>query len=130
MFLQDGIAPVIIIIIIICLLENETLFHCPGHIMVHDLNSFDTIVLSILWIEFPNPVSQRCHPGSPPYMNRTFCVWRYLDIQRKNKFRSSFYWIRMNFENGAPTYKKKLKLIWVLEIQVTSSVNCIVIHRN
>jgi hypothetical protein len=65
MFLQDGIAPVIIIIII-CSLENETLFHCPGHIMVHDLNSFDTIVLSILWIDFPNPVSQkRCPCGSP-----------------------------------------------------------------
>jgi hypothetical protein len=35
--------------------------------MVHDLDSFDTIVLSILWIDFPNPVSQRCPPGSPPF---------------------------------------------------------------
>jgi hypothetical protein len=96
----------------------KTLFQCPGHIMVHDLNSYDTIVLSILWIDFPNPVSQkRCPRGSPPYVNRTFCAWRYLEIQRKNKLGQAFYWIRMQWTlKIGHQLKKKLKLIWVLEI--------------
>jgi hypothetical protein len=106
------------------------LFQCPGHIMVHNLNSFDTIVLSILWIDFPNPVSQRCHPSSPPYMNRTFCTWRYLEIQRKKIIRSSFYWIRMQWTlKMGHQLKKKLKLIWVLEIHYQCPY-CSVIHIN
>ncbi len=73
----------------------KTLFQCPGHIMVHDLDSFDTIVLSILWIDFPNPVSQRCPPGSPPYMN--FLRMEVPGNTKENKIRSSFYWLRMQW---------------------------------
>jgi hypothetical protein len=92
------------------------LFQCPGHFMVHDLNSFDTIVLSILWIDFPNPVSQRCPLGSPPYMN--FLRMEVPGNTKEKTIRSSFYWIRLQWTlKMGHQLKMKLKLIWVLEIQ-------------
>jgi hypothetical protein len=91
------------------------LFQCPGHIMVHDLDSFDTIVLSILWIDFPNPVSQRCLPGSPPYIN--LLAMEVPGRAKENKIRSSFHRIRMRWTlKMGHQLKKKLNLIWVLEI--------------
>jgi hypothetical protein len=82
MFLQDGISRVIIIIIIICLLENIVSVPWSHYGARFEFIRYNSA--SILWIDFSNPVSQkRCPCGSPPYMNRTFCAWRYLAIQRK-----------------------------------------------